>query len=141
MVEVVAISDKELNKILIEDFGERKFLSELGKVPKILRWMLKRQMPVPNNIKDLNNLYLEARYEEAYNILQRLRMTENKAKWYIDCSLIVLCYFRLEKFEESKKLIEGLNYITDGLPQICLAIADKVGAKYIPANVARSVNN
>ncbi len=139
-VEVVEINNAELNKILIKDFGERKFLDELGRVPKILKWMLKRHLPVPSNLKELNLLYNEERYQEAYDKLQRMRMTENKAKWYIDCSLIVLCYFRLDKFDEAKSLIEGMNYITSGLPQVCLNIASKVGAKYIPANVTRSVN-
>ncbi len=137
-IEVIEISDEELNKILIEDFGKRKFLDELGRVPKILKWMIKRHLPLPSNVKDLNKLYLETRYQEAYDILQRIRMTENKAKWYIDCCLIVLCYFRLNKLDEAKSLIEGMNYVTERLPQVCLAIASKVGAKYIPANVPRS---
>ena len=139
-VEVVELTDAELNKILLEDFGKRKILSEMGRVPFMLKFMVKRMMPLPRNIKELNLLYQQSKYEEAYNVLQRLRMTENKAKWYIDCSLIVLCYFRLEKFEEAKNLIEGMNYITYSLPQVIMSIASKVGAKYIPGNVARSSN-
>lgn len=139
-VEVVELTDTELNKILLEDFGKRKFLSEMGRVPFMLKFMVKRMMPLPSNIKELNLLYQQSKYEEAYNVLQRLRMTENKSKWYIDCSLIVLCYFRLEKFEEAKNLIEGMNYITYSLPQVIMSIASKVGAKYIPGNVARSTN-
>lgn len=139
-VEVVELSDNELNKILLEDFGKRKFMSEAGRIPFILKWMLKSRLPLPSNIKELNELYSQSKYEEAYNVLQRLRMTENKAKWYIDCSLIILCYFRLNKFEEAKNLIEGLSYITYGLPQVIMSIASKVGAKYVPGNVARSTN-
>ena len=40
-VEVVELTDAELNKILLEDFGKRKFLSEMGRVPFMLKFMVK----------------------------------------------------------------------------------------------------
>ena len=135
-MEKFELTNDQLNKILIEDYGKRKFIKEMGRVPLMMRFLVKRSLPLPKNIKELNALYKQGKYEEAYNILKKLRLTSSQAKWYIDCVLIILCYFRLDKPDEAKELIEGLNYVTFNLPQIIMTIASKVGAKYVPGNMA-----
>ena len=131
-MEKIQITNEELNKILLEDFGKREFLAEAGGVPCILRWIVKRQLPLPKNIKEIEEMIEAFDYENVYKKLHHDRMLDNKGKWYYDCSLIVLCYFKLDKDEEAKQLIEALSYITYNLPQVVLNIAQKVGAQYMP---------
>lgn len=140
-MKMVEISDEELNKILIKDFGKRNFIAEWGWVASMMKPMIKGVYPIPKNIKELNKLYEQHEYQTAYDKLHRMRMVDNKAKWYIDDCLIVLCYFKLNKPEEAKQFIESLSYITEDLPQVIMAIAGNVGAKYIPGNINRSVDS
>ena len=125
----IQISNEELNKILLEDFGKRGFIAEAGRVPFILKWMLKRQLPLPKNIKEIESIIKSCDYERLYSKLHHDRMLDNKGKWYYDYCLIVVCYFRLDKDDEARQLIEAQNYITYNLPQIILNIAQKLGVQ------------
>lgn len=138
-MDKIEITNEELNKILIKDFGQRKFISESGRIPLLLKLMAKRLLPLPKSLRQINSLILQGKYQEVYELIHHDRMIDNRSKWYYDSCLIVLCYFRLNKENEAKELIEALSYITNSLPQIILNIAQKVGAKYIPGNMNKSV--
>lgn len=140
IIEVVEISDDELNKIIIEDFGERKVLDEIGRMPLTKR-VLKRLLPLPEDIEIINKMAISSDYTGIYNKLQKDRMISNQAKWYLDNVLVLVCYFRLKKFEEAKRIIEAQSYVTNSLPQVIMAIAEKVEAKYIPRNCSRRIKN
>lgn len=135
----IQISNEELNKILLEDFGKRGFIAAAGRVPFILKWMLKRELPLPKNIKEIESIIESCNYEELYNKLHHDRMLDNKGKWYYDCCLIVICYFRLDKDDEAGQLIEAQNHITYSLPEIILNIAQKLEVQYIPKNTINKI--
>lgn len=131
-IDVIQITDAELNKLIIETFGKKKFISESMRVPLMLKWQLGLMLPLPKNVKEINALALKGEYQAIYDVLQKNRMLSNKGKWYNDNVLILVCYYRMNKFEEAKQLIESQNFTTYNLPSCIMMIASKVGANFIP---------